>query len=59
MTELAVRLWQDERGMTTAEYAVGTCAAGGLAAMLFKLLTSETVQNLLLQVIQKAFSFIF
>ena len=59
MTELAVRLWQDERGMTTAEYAGGTCAAGGLAAMLYKLLTSETIQNLLLQVIQKAFSFIF
>ena len=29
----------DERGITTAEYAVGTAAGAGLAGLLFKLLT--------------------
>jgi hypothetical protein len=59
MTELAVRVRQEEHGMTTAEYAVGTCAATGVGGLLISILTSETVRNLLLQVIQKAFSFLF
>lgn len=59
MTELAVRVRDEERGMTTAEYAVGTCAATGIGGLLISILTSDTVRNLLLQVIQKAFSFIF
>ena len=29
----------DQRGITTAEYAVGTAAGAGLAGLLFKLLT--------------------
>jgi hypothetical protein len=29
----------DERGITTAEYAVGTAAGAGLAGLLYKLLT--------------------
>lgn len=30
-----------ERGITTAEYAVGTAAGAGLAGLLFKLLTGS------------------
>ncbi|CAM3161632.1 DUF4244 domain-containing protein [Nocardioides dubius] len=30
---------RDERGITTAEYAVGTAAGAGLAGVLYKLLT--------------------
>ena len=30
---------RDERGITTAEYAVGTAAGAGLAGLLYKLLT--------------------
>jgi hypothetical protein len=30
----------DQRGITTAEYAVGTAAGAGLAGVLYKLLTS-------------------
>ena len=30
---------RDQRGITTAEYAVGTAAGAGLAGLLFKLLT--------------------
>jgi hypothetical protein len=30
---------RDDRGITTAEYAVGTAAGAGLAGLLYKLLT--------------------
>lgn len=30
---------EEERGITTAEYAVGTAAGAGLAGLLYKLLT--------------------
>lgn len=49
---------RSERGMTTAEYAVGTVAACGFGGILYKLLTSESVQNLLGTVIEKAFGVI-
>lgn len=42
---------RDERGMTTAEYAVGTIAAAGFAGILIKVLTDESIQALLLQLI--------
>lgn len=59
MNELALRVRDDQRGMATAEYAVGLCAATGIAGLLLKLLTSDTVSNLLLSIIQKAFSGLF
>lgn len=37
----------DERGITTAEYAVGTAAGAGLAGVLYKLLTSGFGEKLL------------
>ncbi|GAB4008517.1 DUF4244 domain-containing protein [Nocardioides ultimimeridianus] len=37
----------DERGITTAEYAVGTAAGAGLAGLLFKLLTGGFGDHLL------------
>ncbi|MQA78061.1 MAG: DUF4244 domain-containing protein [Streptosporangiales bacterium] len=43
-----------DSGMTTAEYAVGTVAAVGLAGILYKLLTSPEVQELIWTIIQKA-----
>lgn len=49
---------RSERGMTTAEYAVGTVAACGFGGVLYKLLTSEPVQDLLSNVIDKAFGVI-
>ena len=36
-----------ERGITTAEYAVGTAAGAGLAGLLYKLLTGGFGENLL------------
>ena len=38
---------RDERGITTAEYAVGTAAGAGFAGVLYKLLTSDFGQQLL------------
>ncbi|SDU21908.1 DUF4244 domain-containing protein [Jiangella alkaliphila] len=49
---------RSERGMTTAEYAVGTVAACGFGGVLYKLLTSEPIQDLLSNVIDKAFGVI-
>ncbi|MBZ5739104.1 DUF4244 domain-containing protein [Nocardioides mangrovi] len=37
----------DERGITTAEYAVGTAAGAGLAGLLYKLLTGGFGDQLL------------
>ena len=48
------RLLSDERGMTTAEYAVGTVAAASLGGLFIKLLTSEEVRNLLWSLISNA-----
>jgi hypothetical protein len=46
-----------EDGMSTAEYAIGTVAACGFAAVLLKLLTSSEVADLLRSVVRHAFSF--
>lgn len=43
-----------DRGMSTAEYAVGTVAACGFAALLFKILTSHQVRELVTGLITHA-----
>jgi len=40
--------------MTTAEYAVGTLAAVAFAGVLLKVLTSDTVQQALTAIVQRA-----
>ena len=47
MTTPSSRRRRDERGITTAEYAVGTAAGAGLAGLLFKLLTGGFGDRLL------------
>ena len=54
-----ISVFHDESGLTTAEYAVGTCAAAGLGGLLLKILTSSQVADLIVRVISHAFSFIF
>ena len=44
----------DDAGMTTAEYAIGTLAACGFAALLVTILRSGEVQGLLLGIIRSA-----
>jgi hypothetical protein len=54
-----VRIATSEAGMTTAEYAVGTVAAAGFGGLLYKVLTSGTVLQLLSELIAKALSWVF
>lgn len=54
MSQELAQFVSDERGMTTAEYAVGTVAAVGFGGLLIKLLTSPEVQQLLFTIIQHA-----
>jgi hypothetical protein len=44
----------DDRGMTTAEYAVGTVAAVAFAAVLYKVVRSSAVQAALSGIITSA-----
>ena len=45
-----------DAGMNTAEYAIGTLAAVGFAALLLKVLTSDRVQAALTSLIMRALS---
>ena len=45
-----------EAGMTSAEYAVGTVAACGFSGVLYKVLTSDTVLELVKGVVGRALS---
>lgn len=59
MAKILTRVRRNDAGMTTAEYAVGTCATAGLGGILIKLLTGDNVTNLLWNVVKSAFSFLF
>nr|WP_276206306.1 DUF4244 domain-containing protein [Thermoactinospora rubra] len=43
-----------DRGMSTAEYAVGTIAACAFAALLFKVVSSPEVQEMLSSLVDRA-----
>jgi hypothetical protein len=47
-----------DRGMSTAEYAVGTVAAAAFAGLLFKIVTSPEVRRMLLEIIHRALSLV-
>ena len=49
-----VRFRADEAGMSTAEYAIGTVAACAFAAVLYKVITSTQVLDLLSGVVTRA-----
>ncbi|MFE0193727.1 DUF4244 domain-containing protein [Streptomyces sp. NPDC059008] len=44
----------DDRGMVTAEYAVGTLAAAALATAFYKIATSDTVQAALRSLFERS-----
>ncbi|MCU0262798.1 MAG: DUF4244 domain-containing protein [Candidatus Nanopelagicales bacterium] len=58
MNDLVVRVRDEDQGMSTAEYAVGTVAVAGLGGLLIKLLSSEAFYDLLWRVISTAFDFL-
>ncbi len=45
-----------EAGMTTVEYAIGTVAAAAFAAVLFKIVTGDSIVSALTGLIQTALS---
>lgn len=47
--------WTDD-GMTTAEYAIGTIAAAALAAVLYTVVTGDSVTSALTSLVQRALS---
>ena len=49
----------DDAGMTTAEYAVGTVAACGFGGILYKVITSGAVLEIITGVISRAFKLSF
>ncbi|MBM7783446.1 DUF4244 domain-containing protein [Tenggerimyces flavus] len=55
MRKIYARL-KGERGMSTAEYAIGTVAAASFAGLLIKLLSSPEVQGLLMKLVKAALS---
>lgn len=59
MKDLAVRARDDEQGMSTAEYAVGVVAVCGLGGVLINVLKSSKMLDLIWNVVEQAFSFLF
>jgi Flp pilus assembly pilin Flp len=52
-------LASDERGMSTAEYAIGTIAAAAFAAILYTVVTGDSVVSALTALVQRALSVTF
>jgi len=47
-------LWVDESGMSTVEYAIGTIAAAAFGAILYTVVTGDSIVNALANIIAKA-----
>jgi len=47
-------LWVDESGMSTVEYAIGTIAAAAFGAILYTVVTGDSIVNALTNIIAKA-----
>jgi hypothetical protein len=48
------RLLHDDAGMSTVEYAIGCVAAAGFAALLYAVVTGDSVTTALTQLVQRA-----
>jgi len=53
------RLAQDDEGMSTAEYAIGTIAAAAFAALLYTVISGDGVVGALTGIIQRALTAAF
>ena len=47
-------LWVDESGMSTVEYAIGTIAAAAFGAILYTVVTGDSIVSALTNIITKA-----
>lgn len=59
MNKALLKTLRSDKGLSTAEYAVGTVAVAGLGGLLLRLLTSSWVYDLLQRIIERAFAAIF
>jgi hypothetical protein len=59
LTRAVSQVRHSDRGMTTAEYAVGTVAACGFAGVLYKVVTSTPIVTLVSEVIDHALHLLF
>ncbi|WP_149360415.1 DUF4244 domain-containing protein [Lolliginicoccus suaedae] len=50
------QLAREDEGMTTVEYAIGTVAAAAFAALLYAVVSSDTVVGALTRIIEQALS---
>lgn len=57
-TRLLIRL-RDDSGMSTVEYAIGTLAAAAFAAVLYAVVTGDSVVNALTGLVQRALQVAF
>ena len=48
------RMLRDDAGMSTVEYAIGCVAAAGFAALLYGVVTGDSVTVALTQLVQRA-----
>ncbi|GLY47888.1 DUF4244 domain-containing protein [Lentzea sp. NBRC 102530] len=49
-----MELLKDDSGMSTVEYAIGTLAAAAFAGLLYVVVTSDGLRNLVQELIQRA-----
>lgn len=54
-----INKFADDAGVATAEYAMTTVAACGFAGVLYKILMSDGMQQIVFDLIKKAFSLFF
>jgi hypothetical protein len=66
MTQLAQRfshrftsLTSDDAGMSTVEYAIGTIAAAAFAAVLYSVVTGDSIVSALTSLVERALSVTF
>lgn len=50
----ATLLWVDEAGMSTVEYAIGTIAAAAFGAVLYTVVTGDSIVSTLTNIIARA-----
>ena len=53
------RLVRDDAGMSTVEYAIGTVAAAAFGAVLYAVVTGDSVVTALTELVQRALSVTF
>jgi len=55
----ARHLFEDDSGMSTVEYAIGTIAAAAFAAVLYAVISGDTIVTALTDLVQRALTATF